>query len=279
MTHSESSPSLACPPETRERNKRKFQGDDQSEMRSFMAEMRMQFNNFAINQDKQLAILQETVKVIREQNAEMVKSVEFVSQKYDDLTTRLNKMEKEREHCIEYVASLEQRVEYLEKKSRATYLEIRNIPSTQGENKEQLCSLIGVICDVLKTPIDKWDIRDIYRSFSKSSENKPIVVELSSVLVKNQLLIAYKNFNKLKGAERLNTQHIRRSGSPKIIYISESLTPKLKRLFYLSREYAKQNDFNYCWTSGGSVYLRKRDGSAHIRISAETDLSKIAENK
>ncbi|CAH0399888.1 unnamed protein product [Chilo suppressalis] len=282
LRHCESVPALAQLHEEKvKRNKRKFEGHDHSDMRSFMAEMRLQFSTFTDNQDKQLRVLQESITSIKEQNSDIFKSIEFISKKYDEITVKLQKIEKERENNLNYIMSLEDKIDFMEKKSRATYLEIRNIPRSDKETKDNLCLILVKIAKTLNITLDMRDIRDIYRINNSNSENKhrPIIVELGSVILKNNFLSAIKKFNKVKGAEKLNTQHINMEGSPNFIYISESLTQKLKRLFYLSREFAKANDYNYCWTANGNVYLRKQEGAAHIRINSEADLDKILETK
>ncbi|CAG9783470.1 unnamed protein product [Diatraea saccharalis] len=258
-----------------QRSKRKFEGDDHSDMRSFMADMRIYFSNFTKNQDEKLLNLQESISDIKTQNAEIFKSIEFISNKYDQLSERLRKLEEERGENYNYISAIEERLDFFEKKGRSTYVEIRNIPKIPNETKESLTSLIEKIGSKVGVPVDHRDIKDIYRINSKSIENKPIIMELNTVAIKNNFIVFSKKFNKLQGSEHLNTQHLQLAGPPKKIYISDFLTPKLRRLFYLAREFAKENDFNYCWSSNGNIFLRKRDGSSHIRINTEMDLKKL----
>ncbi|XP_028168113.1 uncharacterized protein LOC114358366 [Ostrinia furnacalis] len=278
---SDSSPSSPHPNETEKFishcNKRQLEGDDHSDMRAFMAEMRMYFTNFSINQDKKLTVLQDTITAIRDQNAEIFKTLDFMSQKYDDLNSKINKLEDERKNNQQHIAVLEDRIDFLEKKGRATFLEIRNIPINKVETKDCLCDIVGKLGSLFKIPIETTDIRDVYRIGSKARENKPIIVELSNVMKKTQLITAFKKFNRVDGAEKLNTQHLHIEGKPQQIYIGESLTPKLKRLFHSSREFAKLNNYNYCWTANGSIYIRKREGDPHIRINADSDFDKLHE--
>ncbi|CAH0406228.1 unnamed protein product [Chilo suppressalis] len=262
-----------------QRGKRKFDGSDHSDMRAFMAEMRMHFSNFTTNQDNKLLDLQKSITEIKKQNEEIFKSIDFISQKYDDLSLKISKLEDDKKESQNYITALEERLDFLEKKSRSTYVEIRNIPKMPSETKKSLSSLVEKIGQKLNVTIELRDIKDIYRINTKSDDNKPIILELTTVALKDNLIDSIKKFNKVRGADNFNTEHLQISGSPKKVYIGDSLTPKQKRLFYLAREFAKANDYSYCWSTNGNIYLRKREGTSHFRVVSELDLDKIKENE
>lgn len=101
--------------------------------------------------------------------------------------------------------------------------------------------------------------------------NAPIIVELTTVHCKENLLTSFKKFNKDK-QNKLNTEHLRIQGTSIPIYISENLTAKTKRLFFLARGAASHLDFKFCWTSRGKVFLRRNEGSPHILVQTEQDI-------
>lgn len=49
----------------------------------------------------------------------------------------------------------------------------------------------------------------------------------------------------------------------------------MRRIFYLAREFAKENNYNYCWSSRGFVYLREKENAPFIRIMNESDLDQL----
>lgn len=82
----------------------------------------------------------------------------------------------------------------------------------------------------------------------------------------------YKKFN--KEGSRLSTEHLSISGPAKPVFVSENLSPKLKRLFYLARDFASSNEYRYCWVKNGKIFLREKDGAQHLMIKNESDLPK-----
>lgn len=98
------------------------------------------------------------------------------------------------------------------------------------------------------------------------------------MLMKNRVIQNAKLYNKRKGDNKLNTTAIGIQGNPTPIYLSESLTPKNRRLYYLAREFAKSHNYTYCWTTYGKVYLRKTEGSPHIYLREECELAALKNN-
>ncbi|KAL4708006.1 hypothetical protein ACJJTC_010622 [Scirpophaga incertulas] len=62
-------------------------------------------------------------------------------------------------------------------------------------------------------------------------------------------------------------------GPSKPIFISENLTAKVKKLFYLSREFAKTHAYKFCWVTNGKIFLRKKENGTLSRIERESDLA------
>lgn len=168
--------------------------------------------------------------------------------------------------------ALEDRLEALERGSRSTCLEIRNVPVATSETKSSLLDSVIKAGEALKVPIQKSDIKDIYRIRSKDQASRTIIVDLCSTLQKEKIITMYRNFN--KGTSKLTTDHLRISGPPKPIFISENLTSKMKRLFFLARNYAKVN-FQFCWVAHGKIFLRDRENRSLIHVADESDLKKV----
>ncbi|XP_060806129.1 uncharacterized protein LOC132903002 [Amyelois transitella] len=59
------------------------------------------------------------------------------------------------------------------------------------------------------------------------------------------------------------------------IFVTEHLTPKGSRLYFLARELVKSRRFKYCWTAYGKIYLRKDDTSPIILIKSEAQIQKL----
>ena len=249
------------------RTKRRRDHDDIGDLRN---EMRELFSKLSVSVDHQF-------KDVKQQNIELQDSLQFMSDKYDKVLEKIQLLEEERKQDKINLHKLEEKVDALEKKIKSTGLEIRNIPKTKNpETKEEMCNLVKSIAKTVNIDLQDEHIKDIYRTSTKDENLKPIIVELNSTLIKENILLSIRTFNKdkIKG-EKLNTNHIKIPGATKPIYVSEALTFKTQRLFYLTRSFAKENGFAYCWTSKGNIYLRRAEGKALIRIESENDLTKI----
>lgn len=253
------------------RTKRKRDDDDISALKT---EMRELFSSLS-------DIVEQRFEEIKQQNSELKLSVQFLSDKYDSVVGKLAVLEEERERERKYVSMIEARVEFLERKNKSTGLEIRNLPSVSQdgkkvETKEEMIKLAKNLAISVNVDLQDGDIMDIYRINSKTEMNKPMIVDLRSVLKKDSILQAVKIFNKTKTkGEKLNSEHLRIKGPTRPVYVSETLTPKAQKLFSLAREFARNNQYAYCWTSKGMVYMRKTEGQPLIRLETEADLLKL----
>lgn len=244
----------------------------------FMEEMKKLFSDFKAEQNAKLDILQHSVSDIKEQNASLQKSVDFISNQYDDLKVKFDLLQKERKENLAYIQTLEDKLENVEKTERATSIEIRNVPLKTGETKSDLVKIVAKTGEALNIPISKADIRDVYRINSKSETSRPIIAEFTSVLMKEDVLQSVKSFNKDNKDNKLNSTHLHLEGPEKPIFISENLTQKMKRLYFLARDFAKTNKIKFCWTAYGKIYMREKEGATLQRINSETDLANLKDH-
>ncbi|CAG9133040.1 unnamed protein product [Plutella xylostella] len=100
------------------------------------------FSDLSSEQDVRFRSLQTTIDKLREENLEMVKNIEFMSTKYDDFLMRISALETEKSLDKRLIRQMEEKLESMERKNRATGIEIRNVPRTQAETKEGLCVIV-----------------------------------------------------------------------------------------------------------------------------------------
>lgn len=247
------------------------------DMQGIISEMRCMFDNFVSNQESKFASLHSALSDIKSQNETISNSMDMLSSKYDEMQLQMQEMKKEREEHLRYINILETKIESLERSNCSAKVEIRNIPKAPNESKEDLVHMVTTIGKALNISLEKSDIRDIYRGYSKAIV-KPIILEFTSVITKETLVKSVKKFNASNKTNKLNTQHLKMSGPVTPIYISECLTAKGKRLFYLAKDFATSHNFAFCWSSYGKIYIRQKEGSPHYRIDCEADLIKIKSN-
>lgn len=254
---------------------KRTRGDVQEvEMKTFMEEMR----SMMANQEKKLKSLETTfkdsIKEISIQNKDIKTSIEFISNMYEEMRMKLENCEQQQRKDRLYIKALEDRLDNVERGIRSSSLEVRNIPQKETENKDDLIKIVQNIGSVLNTPIDKSEIKELFRTKKRNSKNSPIIVELTTVLKKEKIISSVKKYKQEK-RDLIKTTQISVDGPAVPIHISENLSFKMKRLHFLAREFARTNEYKYCWTSNGNIYIRKTDGQAAVRLNNETDLENL----
>lgn len=272
LHQSASAPDLSPKSNVTERNKkRKFDGVDETAVEL----TRAMFTTYSSKQEIQYEDMMIKINSIIEQNIELKRSVELMSDKYDEFLGRIATLEAEKKEDKRLIRQLEDKIELLERTSRATGIEIRNVPKIDSETKDDLCELVSNLGQSLNLEISQSDLRDVHRLKTKE-KSSPILVNFNSVILKEKVIKGVKNFNKTKeNSEKLNTTHLKLGLSKQPVFVSECLTYKTQKLFYLARTQHKDCGYDFCWTSHGVVYLRKKVGDPQIRVNSEADFEKL----
>lgn len=210
-----------------------------------------------------------------EQNANIVSSIEFLSQKYEEAISRINTLEQKISSDEKYIRSLETKLELMDRSLHSSSIEVRNVPKKTAETKEDLLNMVKTVGDALNLQIQPSEIRDVYRINTKNEANQAIVAQFSTVVLRDKIIGNVKAYNKKYKTSKFSTTNLKIEGPPKPIFVSESLTMQAKKLFFLAREFSKINNYKYCWVSRGKIYLRRTDGSTLIRINKESDLETL----
>ena len=247
----------------------------ESDLLGFMDDIRGMFKEFVADQDVKMQNLQASLTEIKSQNDSMSLSMELLAHKYDEMQNELECIRQVRKEQESYIKKLETRIENFERQSNASKLEIRGIPTLHNESKQELCNVVGKLCKSLNFDVDNSHLRDIYRAPAKLNASRPVVVEFTSVSTKETIINSFKRIGQRERVARLNTGLLGFASPHKPIFISESLTPKGRRLFFLARDFARSHDFAFCWISYGKIYLRKNEGAPHIRVDEEADLAEL----
>lgn len=200
-----------------------------------------------------------------------------MSAQYDEFKYKIEKLESQGEDDRKYISSLESKIDDLQRENRKCNLEIKNVPLQKNESKDTLISMITELGNTVACPIQKSDIKDIYRIKSRKDNLKtsPVIVETTSTLLRNDILKMCKSFNTRNERNRC-AKHLGMLNIPETpIFISEHLTARASRLYYLAREFKKAKNYVHCWTSYGKVYIRKPDNSQVILVSSEAQLHRL----
>lgn len=262
-------PSVITPSASIFRNikrKRLEQDGDDSKLTAFIVDMKDMFREFREQQQEKYEQLYSLVDEIRE-------SIDFMSTKFDQLASRVEFLEKERKESTSYINKLETKLEYLEQSTRSSCLEFRNIPVGVSETKASLLNTVIHTGSIINHEIKPLEINDVFRIKSKDPANKTIIVDFTTVLRKEEFLAKFRKH--IKESFKITTEHLKIAGPPKPIFISENLSARNKRLFFLAREAAKSNNYQFCWVKHGKIYIREKIGCKHLEVKCEADLVNI----
>lgn len=257
------------------RMKRKLNLDDDIEAGSSLQQIKEILSSQESSNNLKFEKLFAFMMDIKDQNADIQKSLDFLSFKYDDKLENMVKLEQKNKDYELKISELEMKVEQLERNSRASTIEIRNVPKQPPENKTSLRIIVKQIGETIDQPVLDSDIQDIFRLRTKKETSNHIVVNFTTTATKDGFIKQCRNFNKANKDSKHNTSHLSGlSGPPQPIFIDESLTSLGRKLFFPARQFVRDNRYHSTWTSYGKVFIRKTQDSPAIRIDGEEDLKK-----
>lgn len=274
-------PTVSTPVFLSQRHKRQREPSEE-DFSSFKKEIKAMLDDWKDSQTSLMNKLISEIADIKTQNSEIKltnediqRSMTFLNDQYENFKVKVESLEKERKQHLTQIASLESKIEDMERNSKSSTIEIRNvlIPK-ERETKDDLCNIVQKTCQALKVNVQQSTIRDVYRIKNKSGKGT-IIAEFTSVLLKNEVIQGVKLHNKEHSQQRLTSADIGLPGLITPVYVSEALTNKGRRLFFLARDIAKTQEYKFCWTRNGIIYLRKSVNAPHIEIKEESQLMSL----
>lgn len=227
--------------------------------------------------EKSILGIKKQNDLIHNSNSDLKKSMDLVSDQMREIQNKITNLEGERKAMTKQIDIMDMKIENLERINKKTRIEIRNVPKRQKEGKRDLYNLIERLHSSIDTQdkTDAYQLRDVYRLPSKPNATaSTVVAEFSNTLAKDNFLGKVKRYMRNK-FEQLSSKHLGINETQTFIYVSEHLSMKATRLFFLARDFAKTEGFNFCWTSSGRVFLRKKENAPHILVMNEETLSSI----
>lgn len=252
------------------RGKRKRETEINSEFVHFKEEMKEMFKSLLNDHINEIKKVNLTLSEIKD-------SMHFLSAQNEELKNKIVTLEQNTKKDKEYILTLEDKMENLQRENRKANIQIHNVPRINKETTEDLIGMVLNLSKEIDCKIDRSEIRDIYRIRNKRDDkaHMPVIIETSSTMLKTSFLKMCKAYN-IKRKDKLCAKHLghtKNEDTP--IFVSEQLTAKASRLFFLARDLVKAKKYKFCWTSFGKVYLRKDEDSSIITITSEPQIQKL----
>lgn len=223
------------------------------------------------------------LKEIRVEIAEYKKSVDFFSEKLEEFqkwhnnhVESFNTLTNDNSLLKSQVASLTQRISQMEQQARSSNIELQCLPESKSEN---LLTVVKKLGEVVKYPLTDDNILYCARTAKRNAESsrpRSVVIKLNSPRVRDNLLAACIQFNKINANEKLHSGLLGYGGSMKTpIFITEHLTPEMKSLHAAARVKAKEYQYRFVWIRNGRIYMRKTETSEYIYVKNMECLSRL----
>ncbi|KAL0879994.1 hypothetical protein ABMA27_002502 [Loxostege sticticalis] len=239
-------------------------------------ELRIVLQSHQSQQNMRLDTLEQHILDVKNTNTNIESSISFLASQNEELKRKIEHLENQNKIDKEQIIILEQRLEDFQREARKANFEIKNAPRVNNETKENLIGMVKTLSKTVGCRLDEQNITDIYRIKGKKGvSDSPIVVETASPILKTELLTKCKDFNR-RTKQKLCAKHLGlRHHEENPIFISEQLTIKGARLYFLARDLAKTSNYKYCWTAYGRVYLREHDTSPVITVRSESQINNM----
>ncbi len=219
---------------------------------------------------------QENTKNLEKRFAKFEKSMDFISNQFDDhkkivenVLKANSEIKKENESLRKEMQKLKEEIyqarkdtDNLEQYGRRDTIEISGIPRENGEDSTALVLKVGKAIGV---ECDGEDIEACHRIGPK--KDAAIICKFQSRKMKSEFM------RRKKELKNVNSKDLEvETPKPLKIFINESLTKMNKELFRLVRERKKEMNWQFAWTRNGVVYARKNKDADVVRIGSPKDI-------
>lgn len=186
----------------------------------------------------------------KEANAKILASI-------DILNKEVNSLKRENARQKAEIAVQAKRIDSLEKQVLENSVHIQNIPFSKDE----------VVTDIVYNIASKLHIKLTTSSIVKVYRKKPKVNgRPGDIFVKFNTAATHDSFLSEAKKIKLSLSDVGFKGENSRIYINHELSQSGKLLFYEARKLQKQKNWKFVWEKGGSIYIRKSEGSDAVNI-------------
>lgn len=256
------------------RNKRRREDEYSADFQSLKEEMKNMMISLFSQQNSEIM---PTLKQIQQVNINIENSIAFLTAQNEEMKKKIDHLEEKSKEDKNRIHFLEEKLEEMQKTQRKSNFEIKNVPVRKNESKEDLLEIITHLAKNVGCSLNTADVSDIYRVRGKKVDAicTSIVVETTSTIKKVEMLKMTKQFN-MKQKTKLSAKHLGfKTAEDTPIFISEHLTPRSSRLYFLARDLAKSKEYRFCWTAYGKIFVRKTESSQIISIINEVQIQQL----
>ncbi|XP_022186532.2 uncharacterized protein LOC111045430 [Nilaparvata lugens] len=226
-------------------------------------------------------MLEEAREDRKRMEREFNASFEFANSKIDDQTNTITNQTLKINECLRLiedlkkenaslkrkVCDLETRLEDAEQYTCSNTLEIYGVPETKNED---VYETVKRVCNALDVNITREKIDVCHRLGKPKGDNRPAGIIVKFVRREDKFsVVARRKVKRNLSMQDLGFQQ------QAVVYINESLSPALRRIFAAAREAKKKYDYAYLWVQNGKILMRKEQGKPIVKITSLSDLDRL----
>lgn len=235
------------------------------EIKQLIEKFNLENAAFKIDFIKNLRELQQAVEFNSSLLTDAINSNKKLHEELNAIKKQNSALTEENRNLQTKVGELQSDIIELQQYSRRCNIEINNLPESPKENLRE------VITEIMKkAEVDLGkDITALHRIPTVKKEKiKPVILQFNTVESKNVFLSAVK-------VKRFTAKDINPEFENIPVFFNEHLCPEIKKLLYECKKFKKEQEFRFCWTKGGKIFLRKNESSRVYRIKQIHDLKNV----
>ncbi|KAJ8721502.1 hypothetical protein PYW07_002277 [Mythimna separata] len=125
---------------------------------SVLNELKDMLADVQLRQKSQASKFNEEMQKLIQQNVKITESIQYMSDKYDEVLRQLQQTKSENSAFKTQIKTLEHKLETFERNSKASTLELKNVPESKSEDKSALIELVRSVGDVLNVKVLDTDL-------------------------------------------------------------------------------------------------------------------------
>lgn len=221
--------------------------------------------------------LLDSIKSVSTSVSTIEKQQDIIKKELESNVSKISHLESENISLRSTVSELNSRIARMEQHSRASNVEIQNIPEHKAENLISITKQVASIANYKLNDSDIHVCTRVAKINSDSQRPRSVVVKFNSPRVRDEFLAATLKFNKkaTNVTDKLNTTHLGIGGSKKPIFVVEHLSPTQKAVHAAARIKAKELNYKFVWVNRSRVFMRKTETSDYKLIKSIQDLAQL----
>lgn len=236
----------------------------------------------SLSEDIKLMVQAEVGRAIDSLKVEVTATTDFFGENQKSLEQELQVKCKEikllaskSDQLEKEVCALNHQLKTFDRQSRSLNVEIQAVPEKKNENIQQLFKKLCQVIDYSLVDDNINACRRVAKMNPNSKRPRNILVTLTSVKHRDNILSAVHRYNKANKENALSSADIGFPGEKVPIYVNEHLSAESKDLLAKARKLKVDKSYKFAWVKFGRVYMRKDETSPSILIKNHQSFEKL----